>query len=104
MALVPRQHVNESHAMLKKLWDDDCGATLTTELVLLSTLTAGGILTMADDIRTGFRKKTQQLVAAISTAGDNFSQDQIAGWQSERFQCVVVADPIDETEQPEPEM
>lgn len=77
--------------MFQSLWRDELGATLTTELLLLSTLTVAGVTTMAGDIRDGFQRKTQRLVAAIVNAGDEYiTADAAAEWQQNVDQCVVM--------------
>ena len=76
--------------MRRKLWTDESGATLTTELALLTSVTAAGVLTAAGDIRDGVQERSRRLAELIASAGGEAIVEPIEV-DYEFDQCVVVS-------------
>ena len=81
--------------MLKALWHDELGATLTTELVLLLSLTVAGVLTLADDIRSGVEQRTKRLASAISNVGHDLLPEETVHARRDSQLCVIVVESDD---------
>lgn len=86
---------------LEELLTDESGATLTTELALLSTLTVAGVMAAADDVREGFDRKTAQLVGMLTGEDQILQSTQLQPVASPSEQCVVVVEAPRADRQPE---
>jgi Flp pilus assembly pilin Flp len=59
--------------MMRKLWNDDCGATFTVEIVFVVTILVLGIITGLVAIRQAVISETTELAQAIMALNQSYS-------------------------------
>src|SRR5688572_18818701 len=67
-------------SMLKRLWKDEAGAIITTELVLVSSIMVCGLVAGLSKVRDAVNGELQGLAQAISSADQSYS---VAGTESQ---------------------
>ena len=65
--------------VLKKLWADDAGFVVSTELVLLGTVAVFGLVVGLTSVRDGVVSEVSDVAGAVQDVNQSYSYDGVTG-------------------------
>lgn len=68
--------------MLKSLWKDECGAIISTELVLVITIAGIGMIVGLSTLRNAVVAELADVAAAVNNVDQSYSYSGVTGHQS----------------------